>query len=142
MRRHGAMGNPSTCIQNVMAFLSVYYQVLITIFLYTCTCISEPEQISGMNRTQTTITTTATITTSTFVLLLLLLLHVYMYITFFLTKLFYQREAQYGLSILRPPIQPENNLKFEVVLKWRDSFAENIIVVSLMVGLKIEGIVK
>ena len=45
--------------------------------------------------------------------------------------------------ILRPPLQPgKYGLKLEVVLKWRDINTENIRVVSLISGLKIEGIVK
>ncbi len=43
--------------------------------------------------------------------------------------------------ILRPLVQPEKYcLKLEVVLKWRDIYVENIRVVSLMAGLKMEGI--
>ncbi len=42
--------------------------------------------------------------------------------------------------ILRPPIQPEEcGLKLKVVFEWRDIYIENIGVVSLMAGLKIEG---
>ncbi len=33
-------------------------------------------------------------------------------------------------------------IKLEVVLKWRDIYFESIIVVSLVDGLKMEGIVK
>ncbi len=45
--------------------------------------------------------------------------------------------------LLRLLLQPENfGIKLEVVLKWRDIFAENIILVSLIAGLKMEGIVK
>ena len=45
--------------------------------------------------------------------------------------------------ILRPPLQPDKyGLKLEVVLKWRDVYTENIRMVLLIAGLKIEGIVK
>ncbi len=45
--------------------------------------------------------------------------------------------------ILRPPLQPLNfGLKLKVVLNWRDICIENIRIVSLIAGLKIEGIVK
>ncbi len=48
-----------------------------------------------------------------------------------------------GPCILRPPIQPEKcALKLKVVLKWRDIYTEQIRVVSLRAGLKMEGIVK
>ncbi len=48
-----------------------------------------------------------------------------------------------GLCILRPPLQPgKYGLKLEVVLKWKDINTENIRVMSLLSGLKIEGIVK
>ncbi len=48
-----------------------------------------------------------------------------------------------GPCILRPPLQPLNfGLKLMVVLKWRDIYIENIRMVSLIAGLKIEGIVK
>ncbi len=48
-----------------------------------------------------------------------------------------------GPCILRPPRQPEKyGLKWEVVLKWRDIYTENIGKMSLMAGLKMEGIVK
>ncbi len=48
-----------------------------------------------------------------------------------------------GPYILRPPLQPgKYGLKLEVILKWRDINTENIRVVSLISGLKIEGIVK
>ena len=48
-----------------------------------------------------------------------------------------------SLCILRPPLQPEkyHGLKLGVVLKWREICTENIRVVSLIAGLKIEGIV-
>ncbi len=36
----------------------------------------------------------------------------------------------------------KNGLKLNVVLKWRDNYIENIIVVSPMDGLKMEAIVK
>ncbi len=44
--------------------------------------------------------------------------------------------------MLRPPIQPEKYDLMYVVLKWKDIYIENIRVLSLMVGLKIEGAVK
>ena len=45
--------------------------------------------------------------------------------------------------ILRLPLQPLNfGLKLKVVLNWRDIGIENIRMVSLIAGLKIEGIVK
>ncbi len=45
--------------------------------------------------------------------------------------------------ILRPSIQPEKyGLKFKLVLKWRDIYVENIRVVSVIAGLKMQGIVK
>ncbi len=46
--------------------------------------------------------------------------------------------------MLRPPLQPgKYGLKLEVVLKWRDINNEkNIRMVSLISGLKIEGIVQ
>ncbi len=48
-----------------------------------------------------------------------------------------------GPCISRPPLQPQKyGLKWEVVLKWRDIYIENIRLVSLMAGLKMEGIVK
>ncbi len=48
-----------------------------------------------------------------------------------------------GPCILRPSHQPEiYGLKLKVVLKWRDVYIENIKVVSLIAGLKIDGIVK
>ncbi len=48
-----------------------------------------------------------------------------------------------GPCILRLPFQPEKyGLKFDVVLKWRDIYFENIRIVSLIAGLKMEGIVK
>ncbi len=38
--------------------------------------------------------------------------------------------------ILRPPIQPEKySLNLQVLLKWRDHYIEDIIVVLLMAGL-------
>ncbi len=47
-----------------------------------------------------------------------------------------------GSCILRPPLQPGNcGVKLEVVLKCRDIDAENIRVVSLVSGPKMEGIV-
>ncbi len=48
-----------------------------------------------------------------------------------------------GPCILRPPLQPgKYGLILEVVLKWRDINTENIRVMALINGLKIEGIVK
>ncbi len=45
--------------------------------------------------------------------------------------------------ILRPSLQPEKyGLELEVVLKWRYIYIENIRMVSLIDGLKMEGIVK
>ena len=45
--------------------------------------------------------------------------------------------------MLRPPSQPEKyDLKLKLVLKLRDNYIENIKVMSLKAGLKIEGIVK
>ncbi len=53
------------------------------------------------------------------------------------------RQIYSGPCILRPPLQPERyGLKLKVVLKWRDIYIENIRMVSLTAGLKIEGIVK
>ncbi len=47
-----------------------------------------------------------------------------------------------GPCILRPPIQPgKYGIKLEVVSKSRDIYSENIRVVSLISGLKIEEIV-
>ena len=44
---------------------------------------------------------------------------------------------------LRPPIQPAKyGLKWKVVLKWRDIYTENIQLVSLISGLKMQGIGK
>ncbi len=43
-------------------------------------------------------------------------------------------------AFLRSPIKPEElGLKLKVVLKWRCVYVENIRVVPLMPGLKIEG---
>ncbi len=48
-----------------------------------------------------------------------------------------------GPCHLRPPIQPAKyGLKLKVVLKWKDIYAENIQVVLLISGLKMQGIVK
>ncbi len=48
-----------------------------------------------------------------------------------------------GPCDLRPPIQPAKyGLKFKVVLKYRDVYTENIQVVSLISGLKMQEIVK
>ena len=48
-----------------------------------------------------------------------------------------------GRCDLRPPIQPAKcGLKLKVVLKYRDIYAENIQVESLIPGLKMQGIVK
>ncbi len=48
-----------------------------------------------------------------------------------------------GPCDLRPPIQPAKyGLKLRVVLKQRDVYTENIQVVSLIHGLKMQGIVK
>ncbi len=48
-----------------------------------------------------------------------------------------------GPCILRPPLQPEKyGLNLEVVLKWRDIYIENIRIVLLIGGFKMEGIVK
>ena len=48
-----------------------------------------------------------------------------------------------GPCDLRPPIQPAKyGLKLKVVLKQRDIYNENIQVVSLISGLKIQRIVK
>ncbi len=48
-----------------------------------------------------------------------------------------------GPCILRPPLQPDKyGYKLEVVLKWRDVYTENIRMVLLIAGLKMEGIVK
>ncbi len=48
-----------------------------------------------------------------------------------------------GPCILRPPLQPEKyGLKLQVVLKWRDIYIENIRIMLLIAGLKMEGIVK
>ena len=48
-----------------------------------------------------------------------------------------------GPCDLRPPIQPAKyGLKLKVVLKQRDVYIENIRVVSLILGLKMQGIVK
>ncbi len=45
-------------------------------------------------------------------------------------------------AFLRPLLQPEKyGLKLEV-LKWKDIYIENIRMVSLIAGLKMEGIVK
>ena len=45
--------------------------------------------------------------------------------------------------ILRPPLQSgKYGLKLEAVLKWRDIYAENTKVVSLISCLKIEALVK
>ena len=48
-----------------------------------------------------------------------------------------------GFCILRTPVQSEKyGLKFEMLLKWKDIYIENIIVMSLMDGFKMKGIVK
>ncbi len=44
-----------------------------------------------------------------------------------------------GPCILRPPIQLEECGHKEVVLKWMDIYNENIGMVSLMAGLKLEN---
>ncbi len=45
--------------------------------------------------------------------------------------------------VSRPHLQPQNfGLKLEVVLKWRDIYIQNIRMVSMMAGLKMEGFVK
>ncbi len=53
-------------------------------------------------------------------------------------------ECMYSVPcILRPPLQPEKyGLKWEVVLKWKDIYIENVTMVSLMATLKMEGTVK
>ncbi len=48
-----------------------------------------------------------------------------------------------GACILRPPLQPpKHGPNWEVVLKWKDIYSESIRMVSLIAGLKMQGIVK
>ncbi len=65
----------------------------------------------------------------------------------FLSQILFQWSSRLwcysGPCDLRPPIQPAKyGLKLKVVLKWKDIHIENIRIVLLIAGLKMEGIVK